>query len=875
MTSGRTGRYTNPNSPSTEVVMRRILPVLLLLIPTFAQAQPKPAPKPVTATPGDQLKVAKGFKVELLYTVSKEEEGSWVCMTDLPNGRLVVSDQHDKGLFLVRPANGIDPKTTSVQPMNLKFEGKPFGMAQGLCWAFDALYVVVNGNGSGLYKVTASKKGGDLDTVELLREFEAGAGEHGPHAVLKHPDGKRLTVVCGNQTKMVKYDTTKVPPHWGEDHLLPRLPDGKGFMAGVMGPGGCVYNVTPDGKNWELFSVGFRNQYDAAYDVAGNLFTYDADMEYDFNTPWYRPTRICQVTSGSEFGWRNGAGKHPAFYADTLPAICDIGPGSPTGVTFGTGAKFPAKYQKAFFACDWSYGKLYAVHMAPNGSVQKGTAEEFLSGTPLPLTDICVNAKDGAMYFTTGGRKTQSGLYRVTYADKIVHPVLPDVVFKDHDAALFDLQLRRGFEAFQGHEDKKAVEAMWSSLHHPDRFVRFAARTALEFQPTANWADWALGEQSPTLAIESLLALVRVSADCPSHLKPTSPKPDPALRGKILASLGKLDFAKLTVEQRLELVRVYHILFNRFGAPAADERTAWLAKYEPSFPTGNRLVDGELLQVFVYLQGEKAAAKGVKLLQEGATQEEQLEYARALRMLKAGWTPELRTGYFEWFVKAQTYKGGASFGRFVEMMKEDAVKTLSAVEKVALKPILEAKAEASNLIVLKPRPFVKKYALDELVPMVEKGLKAGGRDFDAGRKMFAATNCFACHRYDNEGGAAGPDLTAIAGRFSQKDLLESILDPSKEISDQYGAVEIDTLDGKKVVGRIVNLNGDNIMVNTDMLNPNGQVTVNRKNIDRMKPSKISMMPVGLLDTLKEDELLDLMAYLLSRGDRKHAMFGAR
>ena len=94
-------------------------------------------------------------------------------------------------------------------------------------------------------------------------------------------------------------------------------------------------------------------------------------------------------------------------------------------------------------------------------------------------------------------------------------------------------------------------------------------------------------------------------------------------------------------------------------------------------------------------------------------------------------------------------------------------------------------------------------------------------------------------------------------------------------SDQYGAVEIDTLDGKKVVGRIVNLNGENIMVNTDMLNPNGQVTVNRKNIDLMKPSKISMMPVGLLDTLKEDELLDMMAYLLSRGDRKHAMFGAK
>ena len=100
-----------------------------------------------------------------------------------------------------------------------------------------------------------------------------------------------------------------MPPVWGEDHLLPRMPDGNGFMKGVLGPGGAIYNVDPDGKNWELFSVGFRNQYDAAYNRHGELFTYDADMEWDINTPWYRPTRVCLVTSGSEFGWRNGAGK--------------------------------------------------------------------------------------------------------------------------------------------------------------------------------------------------------------------------------------------------------------------------------------------------------------------------------------------------------------------------------------------------------------------------------------------------------------------------------------------------------------------------------------------------------------------------------------
>ncbi|HUR54150.1 MAG TPA: c-type cytochrome, partial [Gemmataceae bacterium] len=170
-----------------------------------------------------------------------------------------------------------------------------------------------------------------------------------------------------------------------------------------------------------------------------------------------------------------------------------------------------------------------------------------------------------------------------------------------------------------------------------------------------------------------------------------------------------------------------------------------------------------------------------------------------------------------------------------------------------------------------PRPFVKAWRLDDLTPALEKGL-AGGRDFDRGRKLFAAGKCFSCHRYDNEGGSNGPDLSGVAGRFSPRDLLESIIDPSKEVSDQYGAVEIRTLSGRLVVGRIVNLNNNEIQVNTNMLDPGTNAKVDRNDVESMKPSKLSMMPAGLMDTFKEDEVLDLMAYMLSRGDRKNKMF---
>jgi putative heme-binding domain-containing protein len=140
--------------------------------------------------------------------------------------------------------------------------------------------------------------------------------------------------------------------------------------------------------------------------------------------------------------------------------------------------------------------------------------------------------------------------------------------------------------------------------------------------------------------------------------------------------------------------------------------------------------------------------------------------------------------------------------------------------------------------------------------------------------MFGAANCFACHRFASEGGAFGPDLSGLAGRFSAKDLLESVVDPSKVISDQYQAVVIRTTDGRTVTGRIINLSGDGLTVNTDMLNPGqgGSTSVRKSEVEAMQPSQTSMMPNGLLDTMNQDEVLDLLAFLLSRGDRQSPMF---
>jgi len=842
-----------------------------------------PSVKGNKATPIDRIKTLKDFQVELLYSVPGADQGSWVNLCVDNKQRILVSDQYG-GLYRFaapQPGQPLDPQSIQKVPADIR-------AVNGMVWAFDALYVGVNDYEkkipSGLYRLTDSDGDDQLDKVELLREITA-SGDHGVHAVVPTPDGKAFFLVCGNGAKPTAMAATSpVPANWGEDHLLPRLPDGRGFMRDVMGPGGIIYRVTPDGRKFEGVASGFRNVFDAAVDRDGELFTYDADMEYDFNTSWYRPTRINHVVSGAEFGWRNGAGKRPEFYPDNLPATLNIGPGSPTGMTFGYGAKFPAKYQQALFALDWSWGKLYAVHLTPSGSTYTATKEEFVTGAPLPITDAIIHPGDGAMYFTIGGRRVQSGLYRVTYTGTestalVQGPAATQGSEATKRTARTNEQralhaTRHQLESFHGRQDPQAIDTAWPYLKHSDRFLRWAARIAIEHQPVASWADKALAESDAATQVEALLALARVTGVCPQHRTQDTPTVDEAQRAKLLDALSNVDWSALDNERRLTLVRTIQITLNRFGRPDDGRVAKLIAKLDPVFPSPSREINWLLCETLVYLQSPNAAAKSIALIANAPTQEEQIEYARSLRMLKAGWTLELRTAYFEWFLKAANYRGGASFEKFIEFIRTDAVASLTDAETSSLAAVLAKKPEKKSAIESLSAIFVGRkstnWQLDELSAAAQTGLKA--RNFENGRKMFAAGACFTCHRFGNEGGMTGPDLSAAGRRYSPHDLLDQIINPSKVINDQFSAVTIVTEAGQIHTGVVVNLSGDSLTLNTDLTDPNQRVTIDRKQIEELAPSKTSPMPANLLGLLTKDEVLDLLAYVLSGGEPTHELF---
>jgi putative heme-binding domain-containing protein len=800
------------------------------------------------ATPVDQIKVAKGFKVELLYDVPSDKQGSWVSLTSTPKGTLITSDQYGKLYEITPPALGTSTGT-KVEPIDVDL-----GNAHGLLWAFDSLYVVVNGPGSGLYRVQDSNDDGSLDKVTKLREFKGGGGEHGPHAVILSPDGKSLYVCGGNHCDIPNPETSRVPRNWAEDQLLPRMWDAGGHAVGKMAPGGWIAKTDPEGKSFELVCSGFRNEYDIAFNQAGELFTFDADMEWDVGAPWYRPTRVNHCTSGAEFGWRSGTGKFPEYYADSLGSVVDIGPGCPTGIAFGTGAKFPEKYQRSLFICDWSYGVLYAVHLTPRGSTYVGEAERFVSGTPLQLTDLVVNPKDGALYFTIGGRRTSSGFYRVTYTGN--ESTKPTTHENRANGAMRNL--RKTLETLHKPGQERNLDFAWKNLGHEDRPIRFAARIALEHMPVEAWQEKALNEADPDKAITAAIALAR------------SAKADEAIQTKLIQNLNRIAWSDLSTDQKLGLVRAYSLAYIRLGTADSVARNSVVKKINHAFPSKNESLNRELAQLLIYLDAPGVAGRTLKLIKNAPTQEEQLHYGLALRSLKTGWTQAEHEEYFAWFNTAASHRGGHSFNLFLKNIRNEAIARLSAVEKKALAKTLAKTPDPAKVSILAPRKLVKKWTVSELLNDV-KNTKTG-RNFEQGKAMFSQAACFKCHRFDRQGGLVGPDLSAVGRRYNDLNLLESLIEPNKVISDQYEATTFVLDNGKSVTGRVVNLVNDQYLVSENMLDPGRLTPVKTGMIEEKIASKVSMMPARLLDTLTKNEIMDLIAYLRSGGDPEHALF---
>lgn len=230
---------------------------------------------------------------------------------------------------------------------------------------------------------------------DVFLKMNAG-GEHHLHAIRKGPDGWWYAIagnMAGVDASFASLQTSPVKSPYG----------------------GTLMRLRPNLAGGEIVADGLRNAYDFDFTTGGELYTFDSDGERDVSLPWYRPTRVFLLTPGSNAGWFSRSWKRPDYFLDMPPVPADFGRGSPTGVVCYRHTQFPEKFRGALFVLDWTYGRVFALPLTAEGSVQATKPIEFMTAVGahgFAPTDAAVGP-DGALYVSVGGRGTRGGVYRI------------------------------------------------------------------------------------------------------------------------------------------------------------------------------------------------------------------------------------------------------------------------------------------------------------------------------------------------------------------------------------------------------------------------------------------------------------------------------
>ncbi len=417
----------------------------LVRLGAFGQA-PNQAQLVTQAVAGVKFSTLPGFVIERVNPTDKND--SYVVVTFDSLGRLVVSKENDfPRLLLDNDKDGIyeSEKVITEKVRN----------CQGLWFDGPTLYAACSdaapqppppppaagaapgggrqgggGRGgppppAGIYRMQDTNGDDVADTFETVTITPGGIQEHGPHAIRRAPDGS-YTVISGNHATIADdaLDPGSLVLKDKDAQFLPYLANfGRSIRQAVHSG---LYRWDPAMKKFTVLFGGNRNAYDYGYNLAGEAFLFDSDMEWDINMPWYRDVRTTHGIPGGNYGYRDGSGKYPAYYIDSLPPVRDVGRGSPVGVEFYTSYAYPREFFDNLFEADWSRGRLLYTALTPNGGTYTARSDraEFVHGEPFNITDVEVGP-DGMLYFTTGGRNTSGGVWRLRYKGTL--PAAPDM----------------------------------------------------------------------------------------------------------------------------------------------------------------------------------------------------------------------------------------------------------------------------------------------------------------------------------------------------------------------------------------------------------------------------------------------------------------
>lgn len=762
------------------------------------------------ATSADMISVPEGFAIDLVRSAGPEE-GSWIAIEFNDRNQLFVSKEEQGILRFDLEENG---DLTHPKLVNDELE-----QCRGLLWAHGYLFANSNNrmpppmevkeNADGLFRLEDKDGDGVFETSVKLIETSQGSPGHGRNQLKLGTDGLIYFISGYDVVLSNRVDPSSFLKNYAEDQLIPNPWDDEWFNKHGRAPGGHLFRTDKDGSFFQLVAGGLRNPMDVAFNREGEIFTYDADMEWDAALPWYRPTRVIHLVSGADYGWRRATGKLPTYYEDSLPAAIDIGLGSPTGLEFGYHSNFPGKWKEALFTGDWTYGRILAVHLDESGASYTGSFETFAGGRPMNVVDLTFGP-DGNLYFVTGGMKTKSGIYRIRWIgdDRMATETESAATTSPYSPEALLRNLRYQLEFFQVIRSDKGAQLALTYIDHPDRFVRHAARIALENQDPENWVSQALAGTAPA----AMVALARGG----ETLLP---------RGQLVRRLNRIRLDGVRDQRKLlGFLRAYQLEFGRNGAPDGTDRSDAIINLSNIFPHSSPVVNHELTELLVFLEAPQVLKELTRMIEESKTTEDLSQYLVYSRYLEDGWNVASKRTFLKGVQRLEAFPGGKFHQKIVDYLRNEMLEKLSEAETTALtkwiEPIKPEPGEDDESA--EPVSFVQAWEVDDFNDYFAAPLK--GRSFESGKKAYTRANCVLCHKMEgnaaSQKGIEGPDLTHVGGRFGLRDLLVSIIHPSRAINDKYR-------------------------------NP--------------AAPNLSTMPPGQINVLTSDEVVDLLAYLQAGG----------
>ena len=163
----------------------------------------------------------------------------------------------------------------------------------------------------------------------------------------------------------------------------------------------------------------------------------------------------------------------------------------------------------------------------------------------------------------------------------------------------------------------------------------------------------------------------------------------------------------------------------------------------------------------------------------------------------------------------------------------------------------------------------KEWKFEDLEPFTKE---LTGRSFSAGKQLFTVASCVGCHKFGGEGKEFGPDLTKMDPKYTTADVLRHILEPSLKIEDKYQVYTLQLSSGKSITGMILKETPDAVELIENPLAVAKPVVIKKSDIEERVKAPTSLMPKGLLDKLTKEEVLDLLAYVVSGANPKYRTY---